>query len=104
MGGQIDEMVVRLDNSPRIRCRMQQFAGQSRECSPVTRMWKITRTQTASGGVIDANVNGNFPVLITFSLLFLVGGLVITGILLGRIVQSERQRIGTLRGLGVRRR
>ena len=64
----------------------------------------FSRVQTASGGVIDANVNGNLPVLVTFSLLFLIGGLSVTGILLGRMVQSERQRIGTLRAMGVTRR
>ncbi len=63
----------------------------------------FARIQTASGGVIDANVNGTFPILASFSALFLVGGLLTTGILLSRMVQSERQRIGTLRALGVQR-
>lgn len=63
----------------------------------------LSRIQTASGGVIDANVNGNMPVLMSFSLLFLIGGLSITSVLLGRLVESERQRIGALRALGVTR-
>jgi len=63
----------------------------------------FSRIQAPSGGIIDANVNGTFPIMIAFSSLFLLGGLLSTGILLSRMVQSERQRIGTLRALGVRR-
>ncbi len=57
--------------------------------------------QSASGGVVDANMNGNIPLMIFFSTTFLVGALVVTGILLARLVQSEHQRIGTLRAMGV---
>lgn len=63
-----------------------------------------SRTQTASGGVVQANIDGNFPVMTAFSGLFLIGTLLITAILLGRQVEAERQRIGTLRALGVTRR
>lgn len=63
-----------------------------------------SRTQTASGGISEALLNGNRPIMIFFSGLFLVGSTVITSILLGRVVQSERQRIGTLRAMGVTRR
>lgn len=63
-----------------------------------------TRIQTASGGVVDANINGNFPIMIFFSGLFLAGATVITGILLARLVESERRRIGTMRAMGVTRR
>jgi putative ABC transport system permease protein len=63
-----------------------------------------SRLQTASGGVVQANVDGNFPVMAAFSGLFLVGTIVVTAILLGRQVEAERQRIGTLRALGVTRR
>jgi hypothetical protein len=62
-----------------------------------------SRTQTASGGVIQANIDGNFPVMTAFSGLFLIGTILVTAILLGRQVEAERQRIGTLRALGVTR-
>jgi putative ABC transport system permease protein len=64
----------------------------------------LSRTQTASGGIIEANANGNLPTVAAFSALFLSGAILVTGVLLGRLVQSERQRIGTLRALGVTRR
>ncbi|MBN1679292.1 MAG: FtsX-like permease family protein [Anaerolineae bacterium] len=63
-----------------------------------------SRLETASGGVIDANINGNFPAMAFFSGLFLTGAAVITGILLARMVESERQRIGTMRAMGITRR
>ncbi len=104
MSGQINEIAVRLASSPP-NLAQESAARQAIQAalSGYDNVEIFSRTQTASGGVIDANVNGNFPVLVTFSLLFLVGGLVVTGILLGRMVQSERQRIGTLRALGVTR-
>lgn len=61
------------------------------------------REETASGGVVQANINGNFQIMAMFSGLFLVVALVVTFILLGQFVGSERQRIGTLRALGVSR-
>lgn len=61
------------------------------------------REETASGGVVQANINGNFQVMAMFSGLFLVVALVVTFILLGQFVGSERQRIGTLRALGISR-
>jgi putative ABC transport system permease protein len=64
----------------------------------------FSRIQTASGGVVDANVNGNFPIMIFFSGLFLAGATIVTGILMARLVESERQRIGTLRAMGITRR
>jgi putative ABC transport system permease protein len=64
----------------------------------------LSRIQTASGGVVDANINGNFPLMRFYSGLFLAGATVVTGILLARLVESERRRIGTLRSLGVTRR
>lgn len=63
----------------------------------------LGRVQTASGGVVDANVKANFPVLASFSALFMLGTLVTVSILMGRMVEGERQRIGTLRALGVHR-
>jgi putative ABC transport system permease protein len=61
------------------------------------------REETASGGVVQANINGNFQVMAMFSGLFLVVAIVVTFILLGQFVGSERQRIGTLRALGISR-
>lgn len=62
------------------------------------------RDQTASGGVVTALINGNFPLMRFYSGMFLAGGTVITGILLARLVESERRRIGTMRSMGVTRR
>jgi putative ABC transport system permease protein len=62
------------------------------------------RLQTASGGVVDALINGGFPLMRFYSGMFLIGATVTTGILLARLVESERQRIGTMRSLGVTRR
>ncbi len=64
----------------------------------------LRRIQTPSGGVVDANVNGNFPIMITFSSMFLIGSTLITSVLLARLVEGERQRIGTMRAMGVTRR
>lgn len=64
----------------------------------------FSRYQTASGGVVDANAKGNFPIMMFYSGLFLLGALLITSILLARMVESERQRIGTMRAMGVTRR
>jgi len=64
----------------------------------------LEREETASGGVIQANINGNFQVMAMFSGLFLVVAVVVTFILIGQFVGSERQRIGTLRALGISRR
>ncbi len=110
--GQINDIVVRLahpmtangipDESPqdpsgRVRYVLEQAFNRQKGVEV------FARIQTASGGVIDANVNGTFPILGSFSALFLGGGLLTTGILLGRLVQSQRQQIGALRALGVRR-
>lgn len=59
--------------------------------------------QTPSGGVLTALVNGNFPIMEFFSGVFLLGSVVMTSILLGRLVQGERQRIGTMRAMGITR-
>lgn len=64
----------------------------------------LARTQTASGGVVDALINGNFPLMRFYSGLFLIGSALITGVLLARLVESERRRIGTMRSLGITRR
>ncbi len=71
------------------------------EDQPQWTIWE--REQTASGGVIQANITGNFQVMAAFSAMFLLAAVVVTAILLGRMVQSQRQQIGTLRALGVTR-
>lgn len=100
--GVIDDLVVRLDRgvppSEELRSALDRALAHDKDV--VIR----SRTQTASGGVVQANINGNFPVMASFSGLFLVGAIVVTAILLGRQVEAERQRIGTLRALGVTRR
>jgi putative ABC transport system permease protein len=64
----------------------------------------LGREQVASGSIVQALVNGNFPIMIFFSGVFLAGATVITNILLARIISSERRRIGTMRALGITRR
>lgn len=107
MQGQVNSVVVRL-------------AGESETVSPALRaqvrseletifkdyagLTILEREQTASGGVIQANAQGNFQTMAMFSAMFLMAALAITAILLGRLIESERQRIGTLRALGVTRR
>ncbi|MBI5958218.1 MAG: FtsX-like permease family protein, partial [Chloroflexi bacterium] len=63
----------------------------------------LTRNQTASGGVVKALITGNFPLMRFYSGLFLIGATLITGILLARLVESERRRIGTMRSMGITR-
>lgn len=101
-GGVINDLVLRLEQGlkPNDAVRDALDRAMARYDKVVIR----SRTQTASGGVVQANIDGNFPVMAGFSGLFLIGTLVITAILLSRQVQSERQRIGTLRALGVTRR
>jgi putative ABC transport system permease protein len=100
--GSINDMVVRLQAGlkPNDEIRAELDRALSRYEDVVIR----ARTQTSSGGVVQANVDGNFPVMASFSGLFLVGTIIITAILLARQVESERRRIGTLRALGVTRR
>lgn len=62
------------------------------------------RDHIPSSWMIQANVNGAFPIMQFFSGLFLVGATLITGILMARVVESERRRIGTMRAMGVTRR
>lgn len=100
--GVINDLAVRLDRGvqPNENVRAALDRALVRYDDVVIR----SRTQTASGGVVQANVDGNFPVMAAFSGLFLVGTIVVTAILLSRQVEAERQRIGTLRALGVTRR
>jgi putative ABC transport system permease protein len=103
--GEINDIAVRLEGrseEPRtalkagVRAALTDlFAGQNAVI--------LGLEQTASGGVIDANVNGNFPIMVFYSGLFLAGSVVVTGILMARLVESERRRIGTLRAMGVTR-
>jgi putative ABC transport system permease protein len=101
-GSTVNDMVVRLQ--PGLKPNDEIRAGLERALSRYDDVVIRSRTQTSSGGVVQANVDGNFPVMASFSGLFLVGTIIITAILLGRQVESERQRIGTLRALGVTRR
>jgi putative ABC transport system permease protein len=105
--GEINDIAVHLDgkaSQPRTALKASVetalrdlFAGESGVV--------ITgREQTASGGIVVALINGNFPLMRFYSGMFLAGGTIITGILLARLVESERRRIGTLRSLGVTRR
>ena len=107
MQGQVNSVAVRLAGesetvSPALRARVRSemeaiFQGYAN-------LIILEREQTASGGVIQANAQGNFQTMAMFSAMFLMAALAITAILLGRLIESERQRIGTLRALGVTRR
>ena len=106
MSGRINEILVRLPGPS--RGGDPDPSGQARTAleaalASYDDVEIFNRIQTASGGVVDANVNGNLPVTIAFSLLFLLGGLAVSSVMLGRMVQSEGRRIGTMRALGVRR-
>jgi putative ABC transport system permease protein len=104
--GQINDIVIHLDGpasenkddlKDRVRGDLETlFANQSN-------LTILTREQTASGGVIDANINGNFPIMIFYSSVFIIGSTLITSILLARLIESERRRIGTMRAMGVTR-
>lgn len=104
--GEINEVVLRLEgNSAALTpARLEALRGELERLFDEDEEVSIqSRFQTASGGVVDANAKGNFPVMGFFSALFLVGAIVITGVLLGRQVQAELRSIGALRALGVRR-
>jgi len=106
MPGHINSVVVRLDGeSETVSSALR--AQVRRELEPIFKDYAsltiLEREQTASGGVIQANAQGNFQTMAMFSAMFLMASLAITAILLGRLIESERQRIGTLRALGVTR-
>ena len=106
-GSVINDLVIRLEGSAADDHTTQENAVRAALATlftPDSGASIFSRIQTASGGVVDANINGNFPIMIFFSGVFLAGSTVITGILLARLVESERQRIGTMRALGVTRR
>lgn len=104
--GEINEVVLTLadgpaDGDPARQAQMRQALARSlHEQANVS---IFSRVQTASGGVIDTHARGILPILAFFSAAFLFGATVVTAILLGRLVESERQRIGTLRAMGVTR-
>jgi putative ABC transport system permease protein len=96
LAGKSSQVKTALENS--VRAELESlFGGQ-----PGLAIY--SRTQTASGGVVDANINGGFSIAMFFSGVFLLGTLPVTSVLLARMVEGERQRIGTLRALGVTRR
>ena len=104
--GMVNDVVISLgvksaDDASLLRARVKAELEKTleRQDSLILR----EREETASGGVVQANINGNFQIMAMFSGLFLVVALTVTFILLGQFVGSERQRIGTLRALGVSR-
>jgi putative ABC transport system permease protein len=104
--GMINDIVVYLGkpaeaDSSALRAGVKAQLEQKLAGSP--NLSVLEREQTASGGVVQANINGNFQVMAAFSGIFLVVAVVITFILLGQLIGSERQRIGTLRALGITR-
>lgn len=62
-----------------------------------------SRTQTVSGGVLDANINGNMAISAFFSAMFLIIGGLVMAVLLARLMNAEQRRIGTMRALGLKR-
>lgn len=100
--GQINDLILQIqtpsEDDASLRMALSEAVRHYDENAVV-----LARTQTASGGVISANVKGNLPTVAAFSALFLLGAILITGVLLNRLVESERQRIGILRALGVSR-
>lgn len=104
--GLVNDVVISLgvnsfDDSSALRARVKADLQQALHRQDNLELRE--REETASGGVVQANINGNFQVMAMFSGLFLLVTLVVTFILLGQFVGSERQRIGTLRALGVSR-
>src|SRR5512143_1547968 len=100
--GVINDLAVKLDRGVQPNAEVR--AALDRALTHYPDVVIRSRTQTASGGVVQANIDGNFPVMAAFSGLFLIGTILVTAILLGWQVEAERQRIGTLRALGVTRR
>ncbi|NDJ75493.1 MAG: ABC transporter permease [Chloroflexi bacterium] len=104
--GQINDVVVHLpgESSTEPKAGADDVREHLNALFDGTNAQVFARKQTASGGVIDANINGVFPLMRFYSGVFLLGSTIITGVLLARLVESERQRIGTLRAMGVTRR
>ncbi|MBK8024268.1 MAG: FtsX-like permease family protein [Chloroflexi bacterium] len=63
-----------------------------------------SRAETPSGGVIDANSKGNMAIAAFFSAMFLLISAVVMAVLLARLIDGERRRVGTMRALGLTQR
>lgn len=63
----------------------------------------LSRVQTPSGGVMDANIRGDMAVAGFFSAMFLLIGGLAMAVLLARLMDAETRRIGTMRALGLSR-
>lgn len=105
--GEMNEVVIHLegksaDENTELADRVRQSLVEA--YASANNLTILAREETASGSVVQANIDGNFPIMIFFSSVFLMGSVVMTGILLGRVVQGERRRIGTMRALGITRR
>ena len=61
------------------------------------------RLQMTSAGVVDANINGNFPINTFFSSMFLLISSLVMAVILARMMDAETRRIGTMRALGLSR-
>ena len=104
---EINEVVIHLegktaDNDTELRDSVREALNDA--YADVDGISILARDETASGSILQAQMNGNFPIMIFFSGVFLLGSVVMTGILLGRVVQGERRRIGTMRAMGITRR
>ncbi len=99
--GQVNELAVTL--VPGANATAVQAALQS-ALAPFNPEYLYSRVQTASGGVIDANIRGNMAIAGFFSATFLVISGLVMAVLLARLIEGERRRIGTMRALGLTRR
>ncbi len=98
--GEINDVVLTIDadaDEDAVRAELESVL------EPYTIEFVYSRVQTASGGVMDANIRGNMAIAAVFSAIFLsIGGLVMA-ILLARLMDAETRRIGTMRALGLSR-
>ncbi|MBN1967082.1 MAG: ABC transporter permease [Anaerolineae bacterium] len=75
----------------------------SEALAPFEPDYLYSRVQTASGGVIDANIKGDMAVAGFLSVMFLVISGLVMAVLLARLMDAEKRRIGTMRALGLSR-
>lgn len=102
--GAINEITIRLTGSARDETPVRDAAVRAELSALFPNAAILHREQIPSGWMLRANINGVFPIMQFFSGLFLAEATVITGILMARVVETERRRIGTLRAMGVTRR
>ncbi len=101
MDGQINEVTVTL--TPDADGETVRAALES-ALEPFNPEYVVSRAQTPSGGVIDANIKGNMAIAAFFSAMFLVISGLVMAVLLARLIDGERRRIGTMRALGLTQR